>query len=251
MRRYCHAVADRLQLCGPLVVRVDDRRVEGELPGRQGRALLAFLALHRRRSVTRDELAVALWPEEAPPGADNTLSTLVSRTRRAVGAERLVGRSELRLAWAPDAHVDVEVADRAVHEAESAVAQARWADAWAPARTALHVAVRGFLPGYVAPWIPAQREHVDNVRLRALETICVSGLALGGSELPSAERAARSLIVAAPYRESGYAHLMRWCVARGDVAEALAVYEALRIVLRDELGTAPGAALQALHAELL
>jgi DNA-binding SARP family transcriptional activator len=39
--------------------------------------------------------------------------------------------------------------------------------------------------------------------------------------------------------------------AQGEEAEALRVYDGLRVLLRDELGTAPSAALQAVHRRLL
>lgn len=41
----------RIQLCGPLVLRIGGARVEGLLPGRQGELLLAYLLVHRGRSV--------------------------------------------------------------------------------------------------------------------------------------------------------------------------------------------------------
>jgi len=44
---------------------------------------------------------------------------------------------------------------------------------------------------------------------------------------------------------------MRALEARGNSAAALAVYDRLRRLLRDELGAAPGAATQALHKHLL
>ena len=44
---------------------------------------------------------------------------------------------------------------------------------------------------------------------------------------------------------------MEALAARGEVAEALAAYERLRVLLRDELGTAPGEAVRALHERLL
>jgi DNA-binding SARP family transcriptional activator len=44
---------------------------------------------------------------------------------------------------------------------------------------------------------------------------------------------------------------MEVLVARGNRAEALQVYEALRRRLSDDLGAAPGEALRALHASLL
>ena len=55
----------RIHLRGELRLEVDGRRVEGSLPGRLGRALLAYLVLHRHRQMTRDELVHALWPSRA------------------------------------------------------------------------------------------------------------------------------------------------------------------------------------------
>ena len=65
------------------------------------------------------------------------------------------------------------------------------------------------------------------VRLDALEVIGRAGLAIGGAQLGSAQRAARQLIDGAPYRESGYVLLMQSLEAQGNVAEALRVYEQL------------------------
>lgn len=58
----------RVQLCGSLAVEVCGRRAETALPGRQGRLLFAYLAVNRQRSVSRDELADALWASGRPPG---------------------------------------------------------------------------------------------------------------------------------------------------------------------------------------
>jgi len=44
---------------------------------------------------------------------------------------------------------------------------------------------------------------------------------------------------------------MRALEARGNVAEALVVYETARKRLRDELGAAPAARLQSIHRRLL
>jgi DNA-binding SARP family transcriptional activator len=89
------------------------------------------------------------------------------------------------------------------------------------------------------------------VRLRALECYAQVCLGLGGAELPGAERAGRELVDAAPFRESGHLLLMRALAARGNVAEAVAAYERLRILLRDELGVAPSEAVQGAYLCLL
>ena len=156
----------------------------------------------------------------------------------------------MRLALRP-VRIDLEAAERGIHEAESAVAREDWAGAWGPARVALHTASRGILPGFDAPWILELRERLDDIRFRALSCVAVSSLRVGGPELPAAERAARSLVRLSPYRETGYRFLMEALAAQGNTAEALRVFDDLRRLLREELGTAPGPALRDLHARLL
>jgi DNA-binding SARP family transcriptional activator len=240
----------RIQLCGRLVARIEGRRVDAALPGRQGRLAFTFLALHRHRVVTRSALADALWPVEPPPMADVALSAVLSKLRKALGAERLAGRSELRLVLG-DAWVDVEAAYEAIHRAEAALARAAWPEVWGPGRVALHVSRRGFLPGEDAPWIVEQRRALDDVELRALECIAAASLELGPHELDSALRSARDLVRLAPHRESGYRLLMRALAAEGNNAEALVVYDALRSRLREDLGVAPSRQTQELHRSLL
>jgi hypothetical protein len=63
--------------------------------------------------------------------------------------------------------------------------------------------------------------------------------------------AAGSLVDRAPLHEVGYQLLMLAKARQGNVADALHVYERLRTVLRQELGTPPGEALRLLHAQLL
>lgn len=235
----------RIQLCGRLVVRLDGRRIEDALPGRQGRLAFAYLAANRRRTITRDELADALWTEET--GSDR-LSPLVSKLRNVVPVE---GRGDIRLALPADTWIDVEAAAEGLHRAESAVAQGDFAAAWGPARVAQHVTTRVFLPGEDAPWIDAERRRLEEILIRSLELVGRACVAIGGGELDTAERAARTLIERAPYRESGHRLLMETLDAQGNTAEALLVYEALRRRLRDELGAAPGSSTQALHRRLL
>jgi len=241
----------RIQLCGRLTVRIDGRRVEDDLPGRQGRLLFVYLAARRRRPATGSELMQALWPDRLPAAADAALSALLAKLRSVLGAGAVAGKQDVRLVLPAGAWIDLEAASEGLHRAVSAVAQADWARAWGPSRVALHVAQRGFLPGYDAPWIDEIRRQVDDILIRAHECVAAIGLGLEGSELQSAERSARALIKLAPYRESGYRFLMEVLAGQGNVAEALLTYEQLRQLLREELGANPGPATQALHKRLL
>ncbi len=240
-----------MQLCGKLVARLGGRRVDAELPGRQGRLAFAYLALNRHRVVTRGTLIDALWPNDQPALVDTALSALLSKLRKTLGPEALDGRAEVRLVLPDKPWVDVEAALEGIHRAEGAVGRGAWADAWGPARVALHIVRRGFLASESAPWIEAQRRVNEDIELRALECIAESSLELGPNELDSALRSGHDLVRAAPHRESGYRLLMRALAAEGNDAEALGVYERLRVRLREDLGAAPSRPTQDLHRRLL
>jgi SARP family transcriptional regulator, regulator of embCAB operon len=231
----------KVQLCGRLVVELDGAQVEPQLPGRQGRLLLAFLVANRGRTLTRDEVVGAVWED----GRDGGLAPLLSKLRRAVPLDGL------RVDLPPGAWVDIEAAADAVHRAESAVAQSKFHRAWGPAQVAMFVAGRPFLPEADSPWVDDERRRLGELHLRAVEAYARAGLGIGGTELAAAVRAGRALVRSEPYRESGYRLLMEALEREGNAAEAVRVYDELRRRLRDELGVAPSPATQELHRRLL
>ena len=241
----------RIQLCGRLVVHLGGRRVEDTLPGANGRLLFAYLVLNRLRRIDRDELLTAVYGEEAPPDHHPRLSVLLSKLRRAVGPELLSGRSELELVLPQDTFVDVEAAFEALHRAQSHVAAGEWAEAWGPSGVAYHVASRPLLQGHDRPWVGEWRRRLDDVRIHGLECFAAARLGLGGPTLPQAEECGRRLIELAPYRETGYRILMEALEQRDNNAEALIVYDRLRVLLRDQLGVAPSPAVQTVYRRLL
>lgn len=241
----------RIQLCGRLVVRVAGERVEDRIPGRQGRLLLAYLAVSPYRTATRDELTEAIWPASLPAAPDTALSALLSKLRRLLGPAAVEGRREIRLSLPPDAWIDAECARRQLHKAESLISAERWWDAYAPAVTARYISERPFLRGDDVPWVEGQRREMAELNLRAIECDARIGLAVRGPEANLAIQSARRLIELAPYRESGYCLLMTGLHEVGNHAEALQVYEQLRRLLRDELGAAPSPATQEVHRRLL
>ena len=241
----------RIQLCGRFVLRHAGERLEDRLPGRQGRLLVAFLASRPYRTATRAELADALWPSGLPSAPDMALAALLSKLRRALGEETIEGRSEIRLRLPTDAWIDLECARNSIHQAESLVSAERWWDAYGHAVTARYIAEREFMRGESAPWIDEVRRDVEEVYVRAIECNVRVGLAVRGHEEATAVKSARRLVELAPYRESGYCLLMEALEREGNVAEAMRVYERLRTLLREELGTSPCAEAQAAHERLL
>ncbi len=234
-----------------MVIERGGERLEGRLPGRQGRLLFAYLVLNRHRLTSRDELIEALWPLQSPGAAETGVSSLVSKLRKILGPGAVDGRSSLSLKLGNNDSVDVEIAAEAVHRGESQIALGNWKRAWGPSLVALFIAQRELLPGEDASWIDAQRHHLAEVRIRALEAYAAAALGVGGTELPAAVRAGRQLVDLVPLRESGYQVLMRALAKQGNVAEALRVYTQLCETLRDQFGISPCAASQSVYDELL
>jgi DNA-binding SARP family transcriptional activator len=241
----------RIQLCGRLAVELAGRDLTAKLPGGQARVLLTYLTVNRALPARREELMEALWPWRAPAGADTSLSALLSRLRAVLGAEVLSGRAEVSMRLPADAWIDIEAAQEAIHRAESAVAQGEWARGWGPSLVALFTARRGFLPGEDLPWADEHRRRLEEIRCSALECYAAVALGVGGTELAPGERVARELVAAEPFRERAHALLMEILAARGNAAEALRIYDALRERLRDELGATPAPELRALQEQLL
>ena len=213
--------------------------------------LLAYLLLNRTRHVGREELIGALWPEHAPVSQDAALRTLLSRLRSALGQDALVGRDELMLELPAPVWIDLEAAAVEIERARQAHEQGDPRSAWALAQVPFNIASRGLLPGAHAAWLEPRRRELEDTRLQALEVIGRAGLRLGGAQLASVQRVARSLIESEPYRESGYVLLMDAYAAAGNVAEGLRVFERLRTLLREELGTSPSPDAIVAHERLL
>ncbi len=230
---------------------VDGAQLAGGLRGKQVPLLLAYLLLNRDRPIGREELIGALWPFKAPVSQDAALRTLLSRLRSALGGDRLVGRDELALDLPVPVWIDVEAAALAADRARQALERQDARAAWGLAQVPLNIAARGLLPGSQATWLEPRRRELEDIRLQALEIIGRAGLSLGRGQRTSVERAARSLIEAEPYRESGYVLLMQALAAEGNIAEGLRVFDRLRTLLRDELGTSPSPETLAAHDLLL
>jgi DNA-binding SARP family transcriptional activator len=226
-------------------------QVVEQLRGRQVRLLLAYLILHRARQIGREELSGALWPFSPPQSQDAALRTLLSRLRSAVGASVLTGREYLGLTLPDPVWIDLEAAGAGVLRAREGLEAGDFRTAWARAQVPLNIAGRGLLPGSDAAWLEPARRDLEELRLQALEVIGRAGLGMGGSQVASAERAARSLIAAEPYRESAYTLLMEALAAQGNIAEGLRVFDGLRTLLREELGTMPSPQALAVHETLL
>lgn len=244
----------RMHLTGRIsVIGPDGTLDEEDLPGRQGRLLLAFLTLNGRHPVSRDSLAEVVWAGTPPTAWEPLLKSSVSRIRsalRRIGADALLagsgGTYQLRLPH--DAWVDLEAGVRAVDRAEAALRRQDVGQAWAEAAVASAITRRPFLPHEDAAWIDECRERLRSGRIRALDVLAEAWLARG--DTAQALEAAVESTGLAPLRESSWRLQMRAHVAAGNHAEALRTFRECAVLLDRELGVGPAAETQELHGRI-
>jgi len=247
----------RIYVCGRLAIEHESVvLLEANFPARQGRRLWAFLVLHRRWPVARDDLAAAIWGDAIPDAWDTALNALVSRLRSvlrpliarepALAIRGDVGRYILALP--ASAFVDYERARAGLHEAETLLRRGDHDATLAEARVAMEIAARGFLPGEEAPWIEGERRRLADIRLHALECTVEAELRRGNAAI--AEREAEHLIALAPLRESGYRLLMRALAASGNAGAAAEVLDVCRRVLREQAALEPAEETERLFRQL-
>jgi DNA-binding SARP family transcriptional activator len=190
--------------------------------------VLAFLALHDR-PLQRLYVAGTLWLDANEDRANGSLRTALWRLGRP--SERLVDATTTHLALAEDVEVDVRVA-RAV--AKSLIDGAP--DACRAVPQAL-VGSGEILPDWYDDWVFMEREHFRQLRLHALEALCVEMTSEG--RFAEATEAGLAAVDGEPLRESAHRALIAVHLAEGNPGEALRQYRFFRRLLKEQLGLEP------------
>ena len=246
----------RIYLTGSVAIEHGERLVrERDFPGRQGRIAFVYLALHRNRTVHRDELLTAIWPDDkGDPGLDPIISKLRRMLVKTAGFAATdagvdVGGGTITLQLPPATWLDVEAAANALDEGEGALRRNDISAAWGLANTAVVITRRPLLPNVEAPWIESQRAALRAMQLRALQ--CLVMVSAKNNEPLLAIQHASEMVALEPFRETAYQLLMRMHAAAGDRAEALRVFARCRELLREELGVSPSPQTEAVYLEIL
>jgi predicted ATPase/DNA-binding SARP family transcriptional activator len=242
------AVSAQFGLLGPLTVAIDGEPVA--LGGQKRRALLAALLLDANRVVSRDRLIDALWGEEPPDTANNTIQVYISQLRKLLPDGALeTAAPGYRLAVEPDT-VDLFEFVRLSEEGRTALATGDAASGAEALRASLAL-WRGPPLADLAwePFAHAEIGRLEELRLAALEDRIDADLILGrhGQLVGELER----LVSEHPLRERLRAQLMLSLYRAGRQADALAVYQRARRTLVDELGIEPGEPLRRLERAIL
>ncbi len=249
----------RIYLTGRIAVEVGSEIAlsEEQFRARQERLVFAYLACHRGKAVSRDELTGVVWPVERPLAWEAGISALLSRTKRLLSTETMESAG-VRFLTAPgqfeldldgDVWVDVEEAASAVDRAEGALRTGSPRSAFGPASVAASIARRPFLAADSSPWAEQQRLRLQRQLVRALE--CLAAVWLATSEPTLAAEAATDALALEPLRESAWRLLMRAHIASGNPAHAVSSYHRLRAALDEQMGIAPAKETEDLFLSVL
>jgi predicted ATPase/DNA-binding SARP family transcriptional activator/tetratricopeptide (TPR) repeat protein len=235
-------------ILGPLEVRDSSGRLI-DVAGTRLRAVLVRLALDAGRPVSVANLVDAVWGDSPPADEANALQTLVSRLRRTLGDADLVVQSPAGYRLVIDRDdLDANRFERAA--AEGAAALRAGDPATASARLAEAVALwRGPAMVEVGEFAAASIIRLHDLRLAVQLDRIEADLALGRAGAVAAELDA--LAEEHPLHERLAVLLMTALARSGRPADALQVYERVRVRLAEELGVDPSPELQAVHLAVL
>lgn len=214
----------RLFLLNGFILLEDEQHVSLPL---QAQRLIAFVTL--RRTVRRDEVRCALWPDISDDRAGARLRTTLWRLREPGRGVLRIAKDQLSLAENID--VDIrnwmalafKVIDQPSSVATLDLASLRQCG--------------DLLPGWYDDWVLLERERARQLQLHVFEMIADELISLG-RPAAALEFATRALQME-QLRESAHRLVIRVHLAEGNVYEARRQFECCRRILRNELGIHP------------
>ena len=239
----------QLRVLGPLDVLTDEGSLL-PLPAKE-RRLLAALTADRGQTQNVDALIDAVWQDAPPRAAAKALQLYVSRLRSVLqdGLRIRTDDCGYALELEEDA-LDAARFERLLVEAASVSREGNRLLAASLLARALAL-WRGNAFGELAyeDFARAEAERLEELRLLAFEEQSEALLRLGRHEAVVAEL--RELAVAHPLRERMQEQLILALYRCGRQTEALDLYTAFRLRLRDQLGLEPGPQLRHLQQRIL
>jgi DNA-binding SARP family transcriptional activator len=243
-----------VRLLGGFEVWCDGKPVGG-FESQKVRALLAYLACHHDRNLSRDHVAGLLWPESSPESARHVLRqslyNLKSALPKGIRSPVLGSYSGLRIDPQADLWIDVA-------RFEEAVGQGRTREGIDVRHlTAAAQLYRGdLLSGFFLrdceafeEWLVTEQERLRELAVGVLRSLVEHYRERG--EHRFGLHYARRLVALEPLSEEARRDLMRLALLAGRRSLALAEYERLRTALRDELGVEPLEETRALYDSIL
>jgi predicted ATPase/DNA-binding SARP family transcriptional activator len=248
----------RLYFLGPFRLALDGEFLSG-ITSAKIRSLLAYLAMEPGRPFSRESLAELLWPDRPPGTAAQNLRQSLSRLGKAIPGSPpflIVDHQSVQFNPAADYSLDVAEFTKALDftrgHAHRLIQHCR--RCCARLESAVSLFQGEFLAGLVADspafdeWALLQREWMQREALGALDVL--AGHWLWRGDYSQAYRFAWRQVELDAWGEAGHQKVMIALEGMGRRSEALAQYERLCSILRQELGVAPAFESTALYEQI-
>ena len=213
--------------------------------------MLAVLLLERNRVVPRDRLVDALWADDPPASAANSVQVYVSKLRKLLGEDGGLATEQpgyiLRVA---SGAVDIEEFERLLGEGKAALRSESFAEAEASLARALALWRGPALADLASePFVHAEIARLEGLRLEALDARFEAMLSVGREAEAVGEL--QALVGLHPLDERFRGLLMVALYRSGRHADALEAYRTFRQLLDEELGLEPTPELRQLEQAIL
>lgn len=223
------------------------------------RTVLALLLINRNRVVSLDSLIDELWGDDPRKSAVTTVQTYIYHLRKhfmaqgieSPGEEILVSRPPGYMLLAEPRTIDADDFIRTVARAHAELTSTR--NPVTAARLLRHALAMWSGPAFAnvtcGSELQAYTAYLEEQHLRALQMRIRADMALGRHSDLIGEL--RTLVRSHPLNEWFHSQLILALSRSGRRSEAIAAYQELRSVLRENLGLDPSADVQRVLGELL
>jgi DNA-binding SARP family transcriptional activator len=246
----------RLQIMGSLRLWRGDAELNAG--PRKQRCLLALLLARAGRPISVSDLVELVWDQEPPASAVNAIHKYVGNLRRLLEPDlspRDSGRYLLRHGDGYRFAAGVETLDLMAFRQSVAAAKSSLGRGDADEALRHYVAALRHCQGRAGSTLAdssgaaAIFARIDDEFLDAV--VSAAEIAMQAGQPSQVLATLRLAAAMSPLNEPVQASLMTALAATGQQAEALAVFQAVRTSLAEELGIDPGAALRAAHQRVL
>jgi DNA-binding SARP family transcriptional activator len=223
---------------------------------RRARDILCFIASRRHRRASKDAIIDTFWGESDFGSVEKNFHPTVSHIRKALNSNQplkqnflLYRDGDYQLNPEFSYRIDTEEFDRLVSEGDAA-RRAREQEAFVSAYEAAAALYRGeFMQGCYDEWAEEQRSYYREQYLRILEMLAQT--AQKSEDWARSLGLAQAILREDPFREDVHCVVMRAHARQGNRVAVREQFEALRKLLRKELGVEPAAETQRVYRELL
>ncbi|GIV98954.1 BTAD domain-containing putative transcriptional regulator [Roseiflexus sp.] len=249
----------RIRMLGAFTVWRGDHEIrDREWRSSKARQLLQLLLTERGRSLSREQVVDALWPDMEIDAATNNLRVTINRLSKALEPDRPDGAPSAFLVQQGDTYAFNTASDHRIDVVEfvDAIAEGRHADQRGQRATAI-AAYRRAVQLYGGPYLPdtmyedwtvVERERLALAFIEA--ALRLGALLLEEGAVHEAIGLGWRVIEIDQTQEEAYRLLMRAHAALGERSTALRLYTRCVSVLQNELGITPLPETTALYQTL-